>query len=113
VFSSPAVVESYVYISFHSGVHCVNASTGAKVWESQYAVGYSSSPAVVDGVVYLGSEDGKVYALGAPSATVTPPPLLSTIIVIIGVVVVVILAVIFLFYKVRHKEAKNSRCTQL
>jgi cell division septation protein DedD len=34
-----------------------------------------SSPAVSNGVVYIGSFDGKIYALGTPSITIqTPPP---------------------------------------
>jgi outer membrane protein assembly factor BamB len=43
----------------------LNASTGAKLWS--YATGneVSSSPAVVNGMVYVGSKDGNVYALNA------------------------------------------------
>ena len=49
-------------------MYALNASTGAKLWS--YATGdlycVTSSPAVVNGVVYVGSRtDGNVYALNA------------------------------------------------
>jgi eukaryotic-like serine/threonine-protein kinase len=45
-------------------VYALNAKTGAKLWS--YATGspVNSSPAVANGVVYVGSEDGNVYAFG-------------------------------------------------
>jgi outer membrane protein assembly factor BamB len=45
-------------------VYALNARTGAKLWS--YATGkpVQSSPAVANGVVYVGSEDGKIYAFG-------------------------------------------------
>jgi outer membrane protein assembly factor BamB len=46
-------------------VYALNASTGGKLWK--HATGYLvySSPAVANGVVYVGSDDHKVYALNA------------------------------------------------
>ena len=46
----------------------LNASTGALLW--RYATGgdVQSSPAVANGVVYVGSSDGNVYALNAGTA---------------------------------------------
>jgi outer membrane protein assembly factor BamB len=43
----------------------LDASTGAKIWN--YTTGYfvTSSPAVSGGTVYVGSDDGNVYALDA------------------------------------------------
>jgi len=56
-------------------VYALNAQTGAKLWI--YATGgyvYHSSPTVVNGVVYIGSEDKNVYAIGnmSKSSTATP-----------------------------------------
>ena len=58
-------------------VYALNASTGAKLWS--YATGnycVLSSPAVANGVVYVGSWDNNVYALNARPALscgATPP----------------------------------------
>jgi outer membrane protein assembly factor BamB len=41
-----------------------DASTGAKLWSYPAGVIEYSSPAVVNGVVYVGSGDGNVYAFG-------------------------------------------------
>ena len=43
----------------------MNAATGAKLWNYTTGSGIDSSPAVVGGVVYVGSEDDNVYALNA------------------------------------------------
>jgi PQQ-like domain len=42
----------------------LDAGTGAKLWGYKTGRWVSSSPAVVNGVVYVGSDDGKVYAFG-------------------------------------------------
>jgi outer membrane protein assembly factor BamB len=84
VDSSPAVVNGVVYIGAEdtyvnqtsvegvgainsaNGVYALNATNGDQLWNFTDG-GYSidSSPAVVNGVVYVGSYDGDVYALNA------------------------------------------------
>ncbi|NLE07814.1 MAG: PQQ-binding-like beta-propeller repeat protein, partial [Dehalococcoidales bacterium] len=44
-------------------LYAVDASTGELRWKYQTGSRVTSSPAVVDGVVYVGSEDGKIYAI--------------------------------------------------
>jgi glucose dehydrogenase len=64
--SSPAVVNSVVYIgSFDGNVYALNATNGDKIWNHTTGKHVYSSPAVVGGVVYVGSGDGNVYALNA------------------------------------------------
>ena len=53
IFSSPVVVDGYVYINSHD-IFCINAETGALVWQSD-TPGGQSSPAVYDGKVYAGT----------------------------------------------------------
>jgi outer membrane protein assembly factor BamB len=81
VASSPAVVDGVVYIGSDDGnVYALNALTGAKLWNyttngkrifypydvwSDFDNHVVSSPAVVNGVVYVGSVGGDVYALNA------------------------------------------------
>ena len=43
----------------------VNATTGAIVWTATTGAVVKSSPAVANGIVYIGSDDGKVYAFNA------------------------------------------------
>ena len=42
-----------------------------KLWNFTTGNSVESSPAVVDGVVYVGSEDGKIYALNAANGAQT------------------------------------------
>ena len=43
----------------------MNAASGTKLWNYTTGGDVNSSPAVVDGVVYVGSDDDNVYALNA------------------------------------------------
>jgi hypothetical protein len=73
VRSSPAVADGKVYVGstvmveyiLKHKVYCLNASTGAHVWNYTTGLFVESSPAVADGKVYVGSNDKKVYALNA------------------------------------------------
>ena len=47
-----------------SGVdlNALNATTGATLWTGTAGGSVSSSPAVANGIVYVASEDDKIYA---------------------------------------------------
>jgi outer membrane protein assembly factor BamB len=47
-------------------VYALDAATGAELWSFITALGWAvmSSPAVANGVVYVGSLDNNLYALG-------------------------------------------------
>jgi outer membrane protein assembly factor BamB len=75
--ASPAVAGGTAYVrSDDNKLNALNAGTGAPVWtasigptpqpgEPSFGTPTSSSPAVADGMVYVGSFDGKLYALNA------------------------------------------------
>ncbi|MEM3577485.1 MAG: PQQ-binding-like beta-propeller repeat protein [Candidatus Bathyarchaeia archaeon] len=65
--SSPAVADGVVYIGggYGNGVFALNATTGDKLWNYTTQGNVHSSPAVANGVVYVGSYDDNVYALNA------------------------------------------------
>jgi outer membrane protein assembly factor BamB len=65
--SSPAVVDGIVYVSstFNQRAYALDASTGAVLWNSTIGGYVFSSPAVVGGMVFFGSDDSKLYALDA------------------------------------------------
>ncbi|MBN1994854.1 MAG: PQQ-binding-like beta-propeller repeat protein, partial [Anaerolineae bacterium] len=64
-FSSPAVVEGLVYVSFDSHLYTLDSQTGQKRWGFK-TEGYwtDSPPTVADGLVYFGSGP-YLYALDA------------------------------------------------
>lgn len=67
-FMTPTVENGRVYIAAGEGavenLYCLNADNGDIVWVSQVDMPYSS-PAVVDGKIYIGSRDDNVYCLDA------------------------------------------------
>lgn len=79
VRSSPALVDGTLYVGSFDGIlYALDARTGAERWRHATEgttllsanFGYDrrsiqSSPAVVNGVVYVGSRDGSLYALSA------------------------------------------------
>jgi outer membrane protein assembly factor BamB len=75
IFSSPAVVynqklgERVVYVGYKHGVNAYDAATGTLLWH-RAAGRVESSPAVVDGVLYVGSANHYFYALNAANGRV-------------------------------------------
>jgi outer membrane protein assembly factor BamB len=45
-------------------VYALDASAGTELWSYATGAPVYSSPAVANGMVYVGSEDGNVYAFG-------------------------------------------------
>lgn len=64
MLSSPAVVDGLVYVAAGNTVSCLDATTGAQVWSYMTDGEVNSSPAVANGVVYIGSDGDKIYAFG-------------------------------------------------
>jgi len=71
-FSSPVVSNGYVYAcndlqgTFGGEVYALNETSGEQIW-SFPAYSSSSTPAVANGVVYIGSENDNIYAVDAYS----------------------------------------------
>lgn len=63
--SPPAVYGGYIYFGTLDGVCALNAYTGTKLWEYETDSRVESSPAVSDGIVYVGSSFGNFCALDA------------------------------------------------
>jgi eukaryotic-like serine/threonine-protein kinase len=73
--STPAVVEDVFYFGdWLASLYALEAVTGSQMWvvktgpalktvDLRLDGGIVSSPVVVDGVVYFGSPDGKLYAV--------------------------------------------------
>ena len=81
ISSSPTIVDGKVYVlSNDKYVYCINATSGSLIWKYGTEALYidtspptfpyaNSSPAVVDGKVYVGSDDGHIYCLDAASGS--------------------------------------------
>jgi len=71
---SPAVVNNVVYVRSSSsfGLLALNAGTGALLWSNTTAIGQgiTGSPAVANGLVYIGTYDGTVFALNSSTGSV-------------------------------------------
>jgi outer membrane protein assembly factor BamB len=68
VWAAPAVADGKVFVgSLDHIFYALDETDGSLVWS--YNTGASrleSSPAIANGVVYVGNENGKVYAFGTP-----------------------------------------------
>ena len=74
--SSPAVTNDMLYVGTtltpsssagQSGIYALNIATGKQVWYFATKGHVDSSPTVVAGVVYVGSNDRNLYAIGTQS----------------------------------------------
>jgi len=63
IFASPVVVNGVAYFDVGNKLFAVSVQTGALLWS--YPAGNTLSPAVANGVVYVGAIDGNIYALNA------------------------------------------------
>jgi len=75
--TSPAYSDNVVYISNSKQmkVYALDAKTGTKLWErnvssSSSSPGIKSSPAVHNGIIFVGTRDGHIWALNATSGSV-------------------------------------------
>ncbi|VVB84120.1 Outer membrane protein assembly factor BamB [uncultured archaeon] len=69
---SPSIANDIVYVpsSTDNYLYALNATDGTKIWNSSIeGIDLFSSPAVVNNIVYVGSEDYNVYAFNATNGT--------------------------------------------
>lgn len=72
-YSSPSTANNVVYFgSSNKNIYAINALSGELLWQYSTGGAILSSPIIVDGIVFVGSADGKMYALGGEVATPTP-----------------------------------------
>ncbi len=67
--SSPLISDNTIYTALDKYLYALDIETHAKLWESPFRAGDSlrSSPALGNDVLYIGSEDGRLYAVDAAS----------------------------------------------
>jgi hypothetical protein len=76
-------------------VYALDAMSGEEIWSYKTGGAVYSSPAVVDGVLYIGAMDSNVYAFGSPIQSGLDMPIVY---LAVGVIVIIIVlgAVVFL-----------------
>ncbi len=78
------------------------------LWSFSTRGGVDSSPAVVDGIIYIGSNDDSIYALGVMSSTSPSPVFSSNLFIVIGAVVSVVI-VFMIAFLIFRKKPKNKQ----
>ena len=69
--SSPAVADEKVYFGLDNNyVYALDAFTGDLIWSYKTEGAVQSSPAISDGLLFVGSSDGNLYAIGTPTIQV-------------------------------------------
>jgi eukaryotic-like serine/threonine-protein kinase len=56
----------YVAGSGNNNVYALNAQTGTKLWSYDIGSLVEASPSVANGMMYVGSINGGIYAFGLP-----------------------------------------------
>jgi len=66
-YTDPVVASGVVYVGGgpDSQLHAIDASTGQQIWSYKAKFAVPTTPAVVNGVIYLGTQDGFLYAVNA------------------------------------------------
>ena len=89
VQSSPAVAGNFVYFATNvqnGTIYCLNLSNGQLVWQfkpwpAQYII---SSPAIVEGKLFIASDNGRLYCLGGELKNITVSDTKSTAVIYTG-----------------------------
>lgn len=67
-----SIVDGIAYfVSIDYGLYAVDATTGQEVWRVQLDGSMNMSPAIIDGVIYVGTFAGGIYALGDGGTSLT------------------------------------------
>jgi outer membrane protein assembly factor BamB len=57
-YASPLVYKGRIYAMTGIGVTCLDAATGEEIWRERLGHGFSASPVVADGKLYVAKEEG-------------------------------------------------------
>jgi outer membrane protein assembly factor BamB len=57
-YASPVVYQDRIYAMTDIGVSCLDAATGQEIWRERLGHGFSASPIIADGKLYVAKEEG-------------------------------------------------------
>jgi hypothetical protein len=90
-------------------VYALNAATGVLVWSYRTGSDVYSSPAVSNGVVYIGSYDHNVYAFGSTaSQSSTPVTTYYVTAAAVIIIIVIIAAAVVLRKRRKHPSTRTT-----
>jgi hypothetical protein len=99
----------FYFVSQDSRVYALNATTGDAIWTYTNDGIYQSSPAVANGVLYIGSHSGSVYAVGELSTSPQASPVVFEIIGIgFAAFIVTVLSVVIIVWKKSQDNGTNT-----
>jgi outer membrane protein assembly factor BamB len=110
--SSPAVSGNAVFIVVDKYLYAIDARTGNLKWK--YETGNTVGPAISEGMVYVGSNDGNLYAFAPQNAITSSKPSkpieTSTTPwnVILPSAFIIVIAVFFLLIRRKRKSKKEE-----
>ena len=105
--STPTVADGAVYIgSTDDNIYALNATNGVELW-SYPTTGAVDSPAVINGVLYVGAGND-IYALRVSPAMTSSIKTSNTLQIIIGAVVFAVIIVASVLVLVFKKKLKTG-----
>jgi outer membrane protein assembly factor BamB len=82
-FSKCVVANDLVFVNSFSRLYALSAANGEFLWSAGLRTNDFASPAVANGIVYLGSTNGRLYAFSVngelPAAPLGVKPALSSL----------------------------------
>jgi outer membrane protein assembly factor BamB len=57
-YASPVAHRGKIYATTGIGIVCLDASTGKEIWRERLGTGFSASPIIADGKLYVAKEEG-------------------------------------------------------
>lgn len=77
IWASPVVMDDLVILaSLDHRLYAVKVATGVEAWRFEAGGGIASTPLAAEGVIYFGSFDGHLYAVGKDGRPRWPTPFL-------------------------------------
>jgi outer membrane protein assembly factor BamB len=111
--SSPAVSGNAVFTVVDKYLYAIDARTGNLKWK--YETGNTVGPAISEGMVYVGSNDGNLYAFAPQNGSITsskPSKPIETSTtpwnVILPSAFIIVIAVFFLLIQTKRKSKKEE-----
>lgn len=69
---SPVIVDDELVFAAGPTLYALDRDTGDLIWQYPIGARATTEPVIVDGMIYIGAEDGNLYAIGGDESLRTP-----------------------------------------